>query len=84
MFLEGIGGTGKSEVIKAFTYFAEKVSVSFGCEFNDNTFVISALTGSAETELDKGMNLHKAVGLNKRKITYEEQLWWKYTVYNLL
>ena len=72
MFLSGMGGSGKSEVIKAFTYFAEKVSACFGWEFNDNTVVISALTGSAATELDKGMTLHKAVGLNKKQITDED------------
>ena len=79
MFLSGMGGTGKSEVIKSFTYFAEKVSACFGWEFNDNTVVISALTGSAATELDKGMTLHKAVGLNKKQITDEDRLKWKGT-----
>ena len=79
MFLSGMGGTGKSEVIKAFTCFSEKVSACFGWEFNDNTVVISALTDSAATELDKGMTLHKAVGLNKKQITDEDHLKWKGT-----
>ena len=30
MFLSGMGGTGKSEVIKAFVYFAKNISYAFG------------------------------------------------------
>ena len=74
MFLSGMGGTGKSEVIKASTYFAEIESACFGWEFNGNTVVISALTGSAANELDKGKTLHKAVGLNKKQFTDEDSL----------
>ena len=35
----------------------------------DNNKQSHPLTGSAATELDKGMTLHKAVGLNKKTIT---------------
>ena len=36
MFLSGMEGTGKSDVIKAFVYFAKNISVAFGWNYDED------------------------------------------------
>ena len=49
-----MGGTGKSQVITAFYDYTETVSNFCGREFDEHTIVITALSGSAATELENG------------------------------
>ena len=51
MFLSGMGGSGKSTVIKAFHKFAKHVSQFLEWSFDDKTIKITALTGSAASLL---------------------------------
>ena len=68
MFLSGMGGTGKSEVIKAFIYFAQGISIAFGWNYDNNVIKVTALTGSAACEIPNGKTLHSQAGLTSRKI----------------
>ena len=45
MFLSGMGGTGKSKVIKAFVHFAKGISLLFDWNYDSDTVQITALTG---------------------------------------
>lgn len=78
MFLSGMGGTGKSEVIKAFTDFAEKTSNIFGWNFDTNVTKITALTGTEACEIPNGRTLHSITCLNT-KITKEHKDMWEST-----
>ena len=51
MFLSGMGGTGKSEVIKAFVEFAKGINIAFGWNYDNDVIKITALTGSAACEI---------------------------------
>ena len=76
MFLSGLGGSGKSTVIKAFHKFAKHLCDYLNWTYHDNTIKITAMTGSAASLLDKANTLHMATHLNKRKLTDKEQEEW--------
>lgn len=57
MFLSGMGGTGKSEVIKSFVYFATSISHYFGWNYDCDTIKITAMTGAAACQLPNGKNI---------------------------
>ena len=67
MFLSGMGGTGKSEVIKAFVDFAKNISHIFGWNFDLDVIKIAALTGTAACEIQNGSTLYRIDCLNKEK-----------------
>ena len=73
MFLSGMGGTGKSEVIKAFVDFAKNISHILDWNFDLNVIKIAALTGTAACEIPNGSTLHRIACLNKRKISKEDK-----------
>ena len=76
MFLSGMGGTGKSEVIKAFVYFAKGISIAFSWVYDNDVIKITALTGSAACEIPNGRTLHSQVGLSHRKISSKLKETW--------
>ena len=63
MFLSGMAGPGKSEVIKAFIYFVETLSKQLGWHFDEDTIKITAMTGSATCELHHATTTHSAAAL---------------------
>ena len=69
MFLSGMGGTGKSEVIKAFIYFAKNISILFGWNYDTDVIKVTALTGAAACEIPDGRTLHSQACLPSTKIT---------------
>ena len=73
MFLSGMGGSGKSTVIKAFHKFVKHVSHFLGWSYDKNTIKITAMTGSAASLLDDANTLHMTTCLNKRKIDDTDQ-----------
>ena len=79
MFLSGMGGTGKSEVIKAFVYFAKGISFVFGWNYDNDVVKITALTGSAACEIPNGRTLHSQAGLSSNKISLKFKETWKTT-----
>ena len=76
MFLSGMGGSGKSTIIKAFHKFVKHVSHFLGWPCNDNTIKITAMTGSAASILDNANTLHMTACLNKKKLTDKDQEKW--------
>ena len=68
MLLSGMGGSGKSKVIKTFIRFARNVSLSCGWLYDKDTVKITAMTGSAASLLEDGRTLHMTAGLNKKAI----------------
>ena len=79
MFLSGMGGTGKSEVIKAFIHFAQGISIAFGWNYDNNVIKVTALTGSAACEIPNGKTLHSQAGLTSRKIPLKLKETWNTT-----
>ena len=79
MFLSGMGGTGKSEVIKAFVAFAKNISYVFGWNYDNDTVKITALTGAAACEIPNGRTLHSQACLSNNKITKGAKESWKST-----
>ena len=79
MFLSGMGGTGKSEVIKVFVYFAKGISYVFGWNYDNDVVKITALTGSAACEIPNGRTLHSQAGLSSNKISLKLKETWKTT-----
>ena len=73
MLLSGMGGSGKSTVIKAFHNFAKHVSHFLHWQYDDNTVKITAMTGSAASLLDDANTLHMTACLNKKKVTDLDQ-----------
>ena len=73
-----MGGTGKSQVITAFYDYEETVSNFCGWEFDEHTIVITALTGSAATELKNGCTFHSAVKISQA-IKDDDCIMWKNT-----
>ena len=76
MFLSGMGGSGKSTVIKAFHKFAAHVSEFLNWSYDDKTIKITAMTGSAASLLDDANTLHMTACLNKEKVTDEDREKW--------
>ena len=69
MFLSGMAGTGKSEVIKAFVYFAKNISHAFGWKCDNDVITITALTGAAACEIPNGRTLHSQAYFSSQKIS---------------
>ena len=67
MFLSGIGGTGRSEVIKAFVHFSKGISFAFGWNYDTDVVKITALTSAAACEIPNRRTLHSQACLNRTK-----------------
>ena len=63
MFLSGMGGTGKSEVIKAFVHFAKSISTYFNWNYDTDVVKITAYTGAAACQIPDGRTIHSQAGL---------------------
>ena len=79
MFLSGMGGTGKSEVIKAFVFFAKNICKLFKWNYDSDTVKITALTGTAACQIPNGKTLHSQACLNVKKIGHTSIDSWKST-----
>ena len=51
MFLSGMGGTGKSKVIKAFIEFVKGISNFFDWNYDSDVTKVSAYTGAAACQI---------------------------------
>ena len=81
MFLSGMGGTGKSEVIKSFVEFVKGISIFFDWNYDENVIKVSAYTGAAACQIPNGKTLHSTVGLmGRNKLTQEKIDSWKSTM----
>ena len=69
MFLSRVGGTGKSEVIKAFIHFAKGISLLFGWNYDSDVIKVTALTGAAACDIPNGRTLHSQACLSSDRIT---------------
>ena len=63
MFISGMGGTGKSEVIKAFVHFVKSISMYFDWNYDTDVVKITALTGAAACQIPDGKTIHIVTGL---------------------
>ena len=63
MFLFGMGGTGKSEVIKACVHFVKSISIYFDWNYDTDVVKITALTGAAVCQIPDGKTIHSVIGL---------------------
>ena len=72
MFLDGAGGSGKSEVIKQLLIYARSFCSQLGVPFTKHTILITASTGVAAT-LINGSTLHSATYLNQKTEITEDQ-----------
>ena len=79
MLLSGMGGTGKSEVIKAFVYFVESISKFFDWNYDSDVIKVTAYTGAAACQIPNGKTLHSTVCLQARSITEDNINSWKST-----
>ena len=79
MFLSGMGGTGKSEVIKAFVEFARGISLIFGWNYDTDVVKITALTGAAAYQIPNGKTLHSTACLSSTRIGKNNIDSWKST-----
>ena len=79
MFLSGMGGTGKSEVIKAFVDFTLCICKICGWRHDSDVIKIAALTGTAACEIPNGTTLHRVAFLNMKNITPDHKDMWKTT-----
>ena len=68
MFLSGMGGTGKSEVIKAFIHHIKDISTFFSWNFDEDTVKITAMTGAAACPIPNGKTLHSQACLTGKQI----------------
>ena len=64
MFLSGMGGTGKSEVIKVFVHFSKGIRHLFDWNYDSDAVKITALTGAAACEIPHGRTLHSQAYLH--------------------
>ena len=64
MFLSGMGGTGKSRVIKAFVYFSKAISYKFSWHYDTDVVKVTALTGAVASQIPNGRTLHSQACLN--------------------
>ena len=65
MFLSGMGGTGESEVIKAFVDFVKDIITFFDVNYDTDVIKVSAYTGAAACQIPNGRTLHSTVGLRR-------------------
>ena len=79
MFLSGMGGTGESEVIKAFVEFVRGISMIFGWNYDTDVVKITALTGAAACQIPNGKTLHSTACLFSTRIGKESLQSWKST-----
>ena len=79
MYLSGMGGTGKSEVIKAFVFFANNICKLFKWNYDSDTVKTTALTGTAACQIPNGKTLHSQACLNVKKIGQTSIDSWKST-----
>ena len=79
MFLSGMGGTGKSEVIKTFVFFVKNICRFFGWNHDSDTVKITALTGTTACQIPNGKTLHSQACLNMKKIGQTSIDSWKST-----
>ena len=79
MFLSGMGGTGKSEVINAFVYFDKGVSNLFDRVYDQDVIKIIALIGAAACEIPNGKTLHSQACLSVKRIDQNHRCKWKST-----
>ena len=63
MFLSGMGGTGKSEVISAFVYFVKNISTYFDWNYDADVVKITACTGAAACQIPDGRTVHSQAAL---------------------
>ena len=63
MFLSGMGGTGKSEVIKAFIHFAKSISTYFDWNYDTDVIKTIAYTGAAACQIPDGRTIHSQASL---------------------
>ena len=68
MFLSGMGGTGKSEVIKALVQFAKNISQLFYWNYDQDTIKITAMTGVAACQIPNGKTIHSQACLTNKRI----------------
>jgi len=74
--LHGPGGSGKSTVINLLVAYAKEFCEHLGHPFTEKTIVVTAMSGVAAT-LIHGETTHKALGLNRSKLSQEFiQEWW--------
>lgn len=69
--LSGVGGTGKSFVIKAVVGYSKRLCSRLNVEFNNRSIVVSALTGTAAVSI-RGETVHSAARLLATNITAED------------
>ena len=67
MFLDGLGGSGKSEVLKEVLKYGKEFCENIGVPFTKETILITASTGVAAT-LIKGSTIHAAAYIFKKKV----------------
>ena len=79
MFLSGMGGTGKSEVIKAFVEFARGIGLIFGWNYDTDVVKLTAFTGAAACQIPNGKKLHSTACLSSTKIGKNNIDSWKST-----
>ena len=68
MFFSGIGGTGESEMTKAFVYFAKNTSHTCDWDYDNDVIKITALTGAAACEILNRSTLHSQACLTSKRI----------------
>ena len=74
-----MGGTGKSEVIRAFVYFVERISIFFYWNYDSDVIKVTAYTGAAACQIPNGKTLHSTACLQARSITEDNITSWKST-----
>ena len=67
MFLLGIGGTGKGEIITYSVEFVKGISIFFDWNYDTDVMKNSAYTGTAACQIPNGRTLHSTVGLRGAK-----------------
>eukprot|EP00972_Heterocapsa_arctica_P057765 8522425-Heterocapsa_arctica.AAC.1 len=70
MFMTGAGGAGKSNVITALIEYCKEFCSNLGVLFDNQTIVITALTGVAATSI---MGQTTSTGLGMLKTNYDSQ-----------
>ena len=56
MFLSGMGGTGKSELIKVFVEFVKGIRIFFDWNYDSDVIKVSAYTGAAACQIPNRNN----------------------------
>ena len=80
MFLSGMGGTGKSEVIKAFVEFVEGISILFDQNYDSDVIKLSSCIDAAACQIKNGTTLNITACLQPRSINEGNIDSWKSTL----